>query len=595
MFVSNATLRDLIGDEVRDVLAGTLTPLWTEAWHLGYQSAKALVTGQPANFAAKDGQEHLAGFLDTEGSHWLSSIASTGLENAATRSETIARSEVARAVNSAAIQCYRDNGVTHKHLLLADGACDMCLDAADDGDIPLDAPFSSGGVLGLSHPQDRCCPGPAGVSVKPPLADLGKAQGYSLNTRSGMISLDVPEGTITPVPGGPTDHHITIVYLGPDVDDDAYAHACQRASSAAAAMPGPLCGAIKGVGSFPASGSSDGKVPAWAGVMLPGAEQLRAALEDLSASEHKDWKPHVTLAYVEPGEALPDPVPATPVAFTHLSVHRGHDEVRRFPLGPVPGPAKAADDESRLAWLLLRARDEDGKWRFLLQQHPDGTWGMPGGKPHIGEDPWLAALRETAEEIGQFPPPRITGTFHHVEDDGKTQVYLWLCDVPYFNPTLDGSTPEETRGAAWFRRKEVAALNLAPKFREDWEKGICLREHVTKALQRTVNETGEVSILTEASQRLQAVGSRWPYPHRADGTEDPEGEHGDVPGTVNDMAAPEPHGDVAPRVGQDGDMPSHGRKPNPPASRFPDQGEQDQDMWPYPQVTLQPPGTSMGP
>jgi hypothetical protein len=169
-----------------------------------------------------------------------------------------------------------------------------------------------------------------------------------------------------------------------------------------------------------------------------------------------------------------------------------------------------------------------------------------------------------------------------------------LCDVPYFHPSLDGSTPEETRGAAWFRRKEVGALNLAPKFREDWEKGVCLRDHATKALQRTVNENGEVSVLTEASQRLQAVGSRWPYPHRADGTEDPENEPGDGPGTDGDMSGPEPHGDVAPRGGQDGDMPAHGRKPNPPASRFPDQGEQDQDMWPYPQTTLTPGAVSVG-
>ena len=29
----------------------------------------------------------------------------------------IARTEIARAINSAAIQCYRDNGVTYKHLL----------------------------------------------------------------------------------------------------------------------------------------------------------------------------------------------------------------------------------------------------------------------------------------------------------------------------------------------------------------------------------------------------------------------------------------------------------------------------------------------
>src|ERR1019366_8134749 len=158
------------------------------------------------------------------------------------------------------------SGVTHKHLLLADDACDMCKDVADDGDIPLDAPFSAGGVLGQIHPGDRCAPAPSGVNVKPPLADLGKASGHAApRARAGWISLDIPDGTITPVPGGVTNHHITVVYLGPDVDDDAFARVCQRAADAAVAMPGPLFGAIKGVGSFPPSDGSDGKVPAWAG------------------------------------------------------------------------------------------------------------------------------------------------------------------------------------------------------------------------------------------------------------------------------------------------------------------------------------------
>src|SRR5581483_7061977 len=291
-------------------------------WHLGYAAAKSLVTGQPADFAAKGDSEALAGFIGSEGEHWLQQVARTGLGGNSARSELIARTEVARAVNSAAIQCYRDHGVQYKHLLLSPGACDICKDAADDGDIPLDAPFSAGGVTGTAHPACRCCPAPSSVSAEPPLAGLGKASGYTLNKRSGMISLDLPEGVITPVPGGVTDHHITVVYLGPDVDDDAFASACQRAAIAAASMPGPLLGAVKGVGSFPPSDGSDGKVPAWAGVMLPGAERLRGAREDLPAGEKKDWKPHVTLAYVEPGEPLPDPVPATPVAFTHLSVHR---------------------------------------------------------------------------------------------------------------------------------------------------------------------------------------------------------------------------------------------------------------------------------
>jgi rifampin ADP-ribosylating transferase len=176
---------------------------------------------------------------------------------------------------------------------------------------------------------------PAGITAQAAgsAPDVTLARGYELNPRSGMISLDLPPGTIPAVPGGVTDFHVTVVYLGPDVDDEALAEACERAQAAATAIPGPLLGTVGGIGTFPPSGGSDGKVPAWAGVLLPGAERLRSALEDLSASEHKNWHPHVTLAYVDPSEALPPPVPATQVMFAYLSVHRGDDEVRRFPLG----------------------------------------------------------------------------------------------------------------------------------------------------------------------------------------------------------------------------------------------------------------------
>ena len=61
MFVSSGTLRGLIGDEVRDVFGGVLTPLWTEAWNLGYASAKSLVTGEPADFTVKHDGEAPAG------------------------------------------------------------------------------------------------------------------------------------------------------------------------------------------------------------------------------------------------------------------------------------------------------------------------------------------------------------------------------------------------------------------------------------------------------------------------------------------------------------------------------------------------------
>jgi len=188
-----------------------------------------------------------------------------------------------------------------------------------------------GGNVCLGGPNCRCsC---RFVPAEDSSDTVKAARGYSLNAQSGMISLDLPEALIEPVPGGVADFHVTVAYLGPDVDDDAFALACARAARAAASAPGPLTGIVSGLGTFEPSDSSDGKTVVWAGVTLPGAEQLRANLADLSASEHADWHPHVTRAYVDAGDSLPDPLPALPVTFTHLSVHRGDSEVVRYRLG----------------------------------------------------------------------------------------------------------------------------------------------------------------------------------------------------------------------------------------------------------------------
>ena len=60
------------------------------------------------------------------------------------------------------------------------------------------------------------------------------------------------------------------------------------------------------------------------------------------------------------------------------------------------------------------------------------------------------------------------------------------------------------------------------------------------------------------------------------------------------MAEPEPHDTLEPRGGDDGKMPSRGRKPNPPADAFPNQGSEHDDMWPTPQATLTPAASSVG-
>lgn len=188
---------------------------------------------------------------------------------------------------------------------------------------------------------------------------------------SGMVSLDLPKGTIPLVPGGEPDHHITIAFLGTDVGDDAFARACERAQTVASSM-GPMSGTISGRGQFPPSESSDGKIPVFTKPDIAGIGALHDKFSDLSASEHTDYKPHVTLKYVDEGDPLPEPVPRTHVAFTRLSVHRG-DEVKHFaftggkrfegeggssgdllPVGPTPKQAKAIVDMESHAF---RGRD----------------------------------------------------------------------------------------------------------------------------------------------------------------------------------------------------------------------------------------------
>jgi 8-oxo-dGTP pyrophosphatase MutT (NUDIX family) len=452
MYVSMSTLRGLIVDEARDVFLGTLTPLWEKAWHLGYASAKALVTGQPADFTARHESDHLDNFLATEGEHWLDQMARTGLGNSMARSGIIARTEVARAVNTAALQCYKDSGVAYKHLLLApDDTCDICKGAASDGVIPLDANFSAGGTLGFCHPQCRCVPAPAGVNAEPPQAHIGKA-------------------------------------------DDPPMEA---------------------------------------------------------------FKPHGFIR--NPDETQPQDI----CIFCH-----------RYKSDQVHAAVKnVQEDPSKVSFLMIRARDpEDAKWRYLLQKRGgDGTWGLPGGTHHVGEDPWQAAFREATEEMGDLPPlvPKVSFTHRR---DGKL-VHVFLAESPYFHPRMNGATPEETAGAGWFRRKEVGDLDLHPNFRDQWES--IDWQQVAKTMRQRVNENGERIAASDAEGALEATGLRWPYPHRADGAEAPEGVEGSTEGEMG--AAEPPHWD---------DFTTGPRNPFP-------SGDDTDEMWPPPRNTLQSPGTSI--
>jgi 2'-5' RNA ligase len=167
--------------------------------------------------------------------------------------------------------------------------------------------------------------------------------------RMGMVALEVPAGTIAPLKGGTAadDMHITLAFLGDDVDDKTLARAIALAYDASHRRP--LSGTVGGLGTFPPK--EDGaKVPVWCPVNVPGVNDMASNFRSLSASG-MGYVPHITLAFVPEGSKLPDPVPPTPVTLTNLIVKRG-DQVFRFPLG------EGYDDSPRAesAFSRLRSR-----------------------------------------------------------------------------------------------------------------------------------------------------------------------------------------------------------------------------------------------
>lgn len=174
-------------------------------------------------------------------------------------------------------------------------------------------------------------PGALGVPVGPPAADgstqvpapasppalrLVKALPAAHQNTGLMVSLDLraDEAAALALPTGEpaSELHVTLAYLGAAADYSQSALDTLRDRVAALAGAwGPLSGRVGGFGRFEPSGSSDGLSPLYASPDVPGLTELRADLvRDLESiglgpsSEH-GFTPHVTLAYLEPGQAPP--------------------------------------------------------------------------------------------------------------------------------------------------------------------------------------------------------------------------------------------------------------------------------------------------
>lgn len=181
------------------------------------------------------------------------------------------------------------------------------------------------------------------------IADMPDAEGDSSGPRS-MVALLLPADTAAQLaqPGGldPDHLHVTLAYLGEGVDDETLAAAEQAVADTAADLP-VLRGTVGGIGVFPAG---DDGVPVWATVDVPGLETVRERIIDaldaagVPYSTAHGFTPHVTLAYISPGEQPPAPLPPVDVTFTNVSI-AVDDDHRHFPLSAA---AAAETKDARL-------------------------------------------------------------------------------------------------------------------------------------------------------------------------------------------------------------------------------------------------------
>lgn len=250
-----------------------------------------------------------------------------------------------------------------------------------------------------------------------------KASGTpGLTKRSGMVSLDLPEGTVPTLPNGVGDHHITLAYLGSDVSDEQL-EAALNLVRAAAPQHEPLTVRLGGIASFPPSASSDGLVPAYVPVTRSQElSSLREALSDLDQSGRPEWHPHVTLTYLNEGDPLPPPAPTAEFQAGHVSVHVG-DRVWRVPLGAA-AVRKVYGVSLTLGGFIGKVGAEGYIHGFICVRPPCGkgdhakvTRDAANGKVYLGE-------KGTGEYIGKIVK-NADGTYTarhngHIIGGGKT-------------------------------------------------------------------------------------------------------------------------------------------------------------------------------
>jgi len=311
--------------------------------------------------------------------------------------------------------------------------------------------------------------------------------------RMGMVALEVPAGTIAPLPGGTAadDMHITLAFLGEDVDDKTLARAIAYAYDASHRRP--LSGTVGGLGTFPPKDDGS-KMPVWCPVSVPGVNDLASQFRSLNVST-TGYTPHVTLAFMPEGSKLPDPVPITPVTLSNLIVKRG-DQVFRFPMG------EGYDDSPR--------ESAFGRLKGKAIELANKAKGK-NAKPAKGD--------EQSAKFGEPSlPPGATGWKHGwipVNSSGKpvgpAQKPKWLIEDEKKHAAAGGKTAAEQRAIAG--AKELAAPKKAAAAKAKAEashKAALARKAASKAKAAKAHEAAQAKheAAAKASAEKKAASAK---------------------------------------------------------------------------------------
>lgn len=229
-----------------------------------------------------------------------------------------------------------------------------------------------------------------------------------LTKRSGMVSIDLPDGLMPKLDGGVDDiHHITLACLGKNVSDGTLADVLATAKRVAAGMQ-PFTITAGGVDSFPPSDGSDGKIPAFVPVDLSDElKALRAPFAQYHASEHQDFKPHITLKYLDEGEPLPDPVDRVEIPVDAVHIHLGGKVYARIPFGP--GAVEKSAETAELS-TVHKPLGTHGLWGDKMAQLPAYIQNIVHAMIRDGHDESeaiqlaIGAVKRWAEGGGKVTP-----------------------------------------------------------------------------------------------------------------------------------------------------------------------------------------------